>query len=429
MSLAGKGLWRAVEIDDPLDASTPLGSANVIVCTIGPAGGTDNNGHSFDYNSLDDWWADLYAYSAGSHTDRNGAGPTTIVGAPFWAECYGGVNLTSYYLWITLTNYTATNTHFLRIYGADGHRPDGLFDPRGLYDDTEMPQGAFCRVEASPAAFVLDHSYTRVDGLRILGNYVTGVHVNQLASDFVFVHSNVIEVRSNTGHLGSQGILTTLLPFEPDLQMASSVILRNNIVYGDGTGQDVGAFVTAVGTPSGGQNLSVTVYEDNNSALNVSGGAVGSYSGLFHARLTSTTGSGVASITFHRRNNLALKPANAYACYVDEKTGPNPGNMTFIYAADEYNLSNDGSADDFGNTTPGSCVTNVDAAEVVRNETTDAALRRGSPAAGAGADLSGLFAHDLRGRERAQWDIGALAYASGAHGATSTHPSSISTTL
>jgi len=430
MSLAGKGLWRTVEIDDPLDALNPLGSANVIVCTIGPAGGTDNNGNSFDYNTLNAWLADVQAYEATQHTDRDNIGPITIVGSPFWAECYGGANLTTTWCYVNITNYDATNTHFVRIYAAPGHRANGLFDARGFYDDVDVPQGAYCKVSNSGSVIQSGQSaHMRIEGLRLMGNEAAGAQVSLTVSDHCLLQANTIQTTTVGTQFGKHGIIGTLDFFGQGTSADRTVIFRNNVICSDGSGKDTSGILTLVWTRKDGQALRLFLHEDNNTLMNLGGAVTGELSGLFHNVLMSSPYTGTAETILVRRNNLSLKPAAAYACYVDQKSGPQPGNVTFSYAADEYNLSNDGTADDFGNTTPGSCMTNVDAADVVRDETADAALKRGSPAVGTGIDLSGVFGQDLRGRERTQWDLGASAYASGAHGATSTHPSSIATTL
>jgi hypothetical protein len=424
MSFDNKGYWQTVDIDDPLNAGASLGEAHVIVCTIGPAGGTDNQGNAFDYNTINDWYWDVHNYSPTNdqHTDRLGNGPFDIIGAPFWAECYSGGSLLATSLTMGPLNYAATSTHFLRIYAADGHRANGLFDPRGFTDDQDIPQGAFCKALLS--MIVGNNDYARLEGLRYIAIGKPAMQITAQSSDHVLVRGNTFQLHAtSTTGLQPHGILCTLSSIVADAQLSRTVIMRNNVAYGDGTGKNVAGFLAGIMLGREGQQLALTLYQDNNTVVNCGGEVDGDAGGAFYTLMQCSIATSQAEMVIYRRNNLALKPDKALCCYLDEKTGAQTGGLTFTYEAHENNLSNDTTADDYGGGTSDGNIADVAPAEVVYSPATDARLRRNSPAVSAGKDLSDIFTTDLRGRTRRTWDIGAFAYYPVQHAGTNPTPS------
>jgi hypothetical protein len=420
MSLSGKGIWQTVIIDDPLDATTPLGNSDVHVCTIGPVGGGDNSGQPFDYNTLNAWLAALQA-TTGIPTDRNGSAPGSINGAPFWAECYSGSNLLSSKLTVNgaLLNYTPTETGFLRIYAADGHRANGL------YDDRPVPQGALCFQPnglQGRAVTITDVLFTRVDGLRIVSHHTDALGLVFSDTNCSVIQGNTVQVILRPYISSATAVSCAFSTGVADRVADATCVVRNNVVYGDPTGYGVRAFAIDLISAGPDQALKLDAYLDNNTALDCGQDDPGGGDPNFYTFAGGIGELSSVDLYLYRRNNLSLKSGGG-DCYEDDMEGPNLYHMQIHYEADEYNLSSDGTADDYGNTTPESCPVNVTPADVAYNITTDARLRRNSPAVAAGDDLSAVFTADLRGRTRRRWDIGAMNYCPRHHGAVNPTPS------
>jgi hypothetical protein len=395
MADANKQDWAVVDPTFLGDAGTPTYHGDL---GVDPVSGVDfdtlNQGDGpgvyRTYTSLDHgadgWWAN----EAGKGND----------GCPS-CLCKSGENLysTENPLWTLGSSVTTpTADHPVEIRAAPNHSHNGRLDLAATPQGAHVKTTGFCVVAISA-------KYFRIRGLRCISNsglgWAPGAEVAQ--GDWwedLFQLSDSVTWR----YAISISILTDLTGSQ-----TFTFHIRNNIFFGDNAddARATDIYVVASNTTED-QDLTCVVAFENNTVVNVLQFGQSGYSAMRWNSSRSWPGSQI-DIQLTLRNNLLLCDGPCWGDALDD-----PGDASY------KNISNNTS----GDTTLGSYIDSAEAAEDnvhnasasdiivdARLATTNARLRRTSPARGSGADLSGSFTTDARQRLRDDsWDRGALRY-------------------